>query len=164
VPVFGLDLRRSLKGHDQVTRKHLVTLAAVLVLCFSSAAVAQNSLGSLRSWAGKYPSETKGKSFFDLPQIRTPLLRLLKRPDFNLLTKQYSVEAPIKEMGDYLGAKVCKPHDCGDKQAGFVINLNTGDIFVRMQAGEKVRWFASKGKATDLPKEVREFLGDFGSQ
>jgi hypothetical protein len=92
------------------------------------------------------------------------LLRLLKRPDFNLLTKQYSVEAPIKEMGDYLGAKVCKPHDCGDKQAGFVINLNTGDIFVRMQAGEKVRWFASKGKATDLPKEVREFLGDFGSQ
>lgn len=147
-----------------MTRKNLLALAALLLLCSSSTAIAQNSLGSLRSWAGKYPSETKGKSFFDLPQIRTPLLRLLKRPDFNLLTKQYSVEAPIKEMGDYLGAKVCKPHDCGDKQAGFVINLNTGDVFVRMQAGENVRWFASKGKETDLPQEVREFLGDFGSQ
>jgi hypothetical protein len=150
-----------------MTRKNLNVLAAVLVLCFSSAALAQNSLVSLRSWAGKYPTERKGritKSFFALPQVRTPLLRLLKREDFNMLTKEYSVEAPIKEFGDYLAVKVCKPHACGDEQAGFVINLNTGAVFVRMETGEEARWFASNGKATDLPQEVREFIGDFGAQ
>ncbi|MEK6335888.1 MAG: hypothetical protein AABM67_13230 [Acidobacteriota bacterium] len=148
-------------------RKRLLVIASLLVLCFSGAAVAQSSLEHLRGWAGKYPTEKKGritKKFFNEPQVRTPLLRLLNRTDFELLTREYSVEAPIKEIGDYLAVKVCKPHDCGDEQAGYAINLKTGTIYVRMQLTEQVRWFASKGNENDLPKEVQEFLGDFGSQ
>src|SRR5258708_6347710 len=141
-----------------MTRRNLIILAPLLALCFSSSAIAQEGLGHLKSWAGKYPTDKKGRvttSFFGVPEIRTPLLHLLSRADFNLLTKEYAVEAPIKLIGDYLAVKVCRPHDCADEQAGFAINLNTGVIFVRMQAEEDIRWFASKGKPTDLPKEVQ---------
>ena len=149
-----------------MTRKNLMVVVPVLMLCFSCAAVAQDRLGHLKSWVGKYPTERKGRittNFFGLPEIRTPLLRLLSRADFNLLTKEYAVEAPIKLTGDYLSVKVCRPHDCADEQAGFAINLNTGVIYVRMQAEEDVRLFASKGKPTDLPKEVQDEIGDFGT-
>ena len=147
-------------------RKNLMVLAPILLLCFSSAAIAQDGLGHLKSWAGKYPTDRKGritKKFFGLPEIRAPLLRLLNREDFGLLTNEYAVEAPIKLVGDYLAVKVCKPHDCADEQAGFAINLNTGVMYVRMQAEEDLRWFASKGKPTDLPKEVQDEIGDFGT-
>jgi hypothetical protein len=150
-----------------MTRKNLMLLLPLLFLSFSSVAVAQDSLGHLKSWAGKYPTEKKGRvttKFFGLPEIRTPLLRLLNREDFNLLTNEYAVEAPIKLIGDYLAVKVCRPHNCADEQAGFAINLRTGSIYVRMQAEEDVRWFASKGKATDLPKDVQEYMGDFAAQ
>ena len=150
-----------------MTRRKRIVLVPLLLLCFSSVAVAQNSLGHLKSWVGKYPTEKKGRvttKFFGLPEIRAPLLRLLSRADFDLLTKEYAVEAPIKLIGDYLALKVCRPHNCADEQAGFAINLQTGVIYVRMQAEEDVRWFASKGKATDLPKDVQEYMGDFAAQ
>jgi hypothetical protein len=149
-----------------MTRKNLMVLVPLLLLCFGSAAVAQDKLGHLKSWAGKYPTEKKGRvttSFFGLPEIRTPLLRLLNRADFNLLTKEYAVEAPIKLSGDYLAVKVCRPHNCADEQAGFAINLQTGVVYVRMQAEEDVRWFASKGNSKDLPQEVKDDMGDFGT-
>jgi hypothetical protein len=63
-------------------------------------------------------------------------------------------------MGDFLGTTVCRPHNCGDEQAGFAMNLKTGAMYVRMQNGTKERWFASEGKATDLPKEVRDAIGN----
>jgi hypothetical protein len=149
-----------------MTRKKLVVLVPLLLFCFCSAAVAQDRLGHLRSWAGKYPTERKGKvttSFFGLPEIRTPLLRLLSRADFNLLTKEYGVETPIKQIGDYLAFKVCRPHSCDEEQGGFAINLRTGVIYVRMLNGEKVRSFASKGNFRDLPQEVQDYMGDFSA-
>lgn len=145
-------------------RKSLFLMLAVLLLSFSTAVVAQSNLDHLKSWAGKYPTERKGRvtrKFFGLPEIRTPLLRLLSRPDFNLLTKEYSVESPIKQIGDYLVAKVCMPHNCGEEQAGFAINLRSGVIYARMQDAEKERWFASKGNDKDLPQAVRDYMGDF---
>jgi hypothetical protein len=148
-----------------MTRKKLIVLAPLLLLCLSSAAVAQD-LGHLKSWAGKYPTERKGKvttSFFGLPEIRTPLLRLLSRTDFNLLTKEYGVETPIKQIGDYLAVKVCRPHACDEEEGAFAINLNTGVVYVRMQNGQRVRWFASKGDSKDLPQEVRDYLDNFSA-
>jgi hypothetical protein len=145
-------------------RKNLIAMVAVLLLAFSMAAVAQNNLDHLKSWAGKYPTERKGRvttRFFGLSEIRTPLSRLLNRADFNRLTREYSVESPIKQVGDYLVAKVCMPHNCGEEQAGFAINLRTGVIYVRMQDAEKERWFASKGSDKDLPQAVRDYMGDF---
>jgi hypothetical protein len=144
-------------------RKSLIALALFAVLGLAGAASAQG-LGSLRSWAGKYPTDKSGRvtrSFFRVPAVQKPLAATLSRKDFNLLTRTYQLETPIKELGDYLAVKVCMQHACDTDQAGFAINLRTGNVYVRMQEGTTVRWFASEGDYTDLPGSVQNFLNDF---
>ena len=146
-------------------RKSLLALALVAVMGLAGAASAQG-LGSLRSWAGKYPTDKRGRvtrNFFRVAAVQRPLSATLSRKDFNLLTRVYVLETPIKELGDYLAVKVCRPHDCGTDAAGFAINLRTGNVYVRMQEGTTVRWFASKGDYTDLPGNVQDFLNDFSA-
>lgn len=147
-------------------RKNLIAVA-LLLFCFGGAVVtAQTGLGRLKSWAGKYPTERKGRvtrKFFSLPEIRQPLLKLLKRGDYNLLTRDYAVETPIKQLGDYLAVKVCRPHNCDTEQAAFAINLTTGFVYVRLKNDQEVRWFGSKGDYTDLPRDVQDYLNDFAA-
>jgi hypothetical protein len=148
-----------------MTCKHLIALPLLLLLCFSTAVSSQDKLGHLKSWDGKPTQEVdeKGKitsDFFALPEIRTPLQRLLSRRDYNLVIKTYSVGAPLKLMGEFLATSMCRPHNCGDERAGFAINLSTGVIYVRMQKGTKERWFVSEGKASELPTEVQDYIGN----
>ncbi len=145
-------------------RKTLSVVA--ILLCCSGMMVAQTRPGNLRSWAGKYPTERKGKvtkSFFRLSEIQMPLSKLLSRKDFNLLTRGYEVETPIKQIGDYLAVKVCRQHNCDSEHAGFAINLRDGHVYVRMDADERTRWFSSQGEYTDLPQNVQDFLDDFSA-
>ena len=147
-------------------RRNLIALALLLLFSFGGMSVAQNNLAHLRSWAGKYPTYKRGKvttKFFGLPEIRQPLMSLLSRGDFNLLTREYAVETPIKQIGDYLAVKVCRPHNCSDETGGFAINLRTGFIYVRLQNGQEVRSFGSKGDYTDLPQSVQNYLNDFAA-
>ena len=143
-----------------------VLLGAVLLLCCGTLSVAQGRLDHLKRWEGKYPTTKNGRDttkFFAEREIRGPLVGLLRRDDLNLLTKEYSVETPVKKIGDYLVVKVCKPHMCFE-QAAFAIDLTTGNIFVRMALDETPdRWFASKGNAADLPAAVKEYMEDFSA-
>ena len=146
-------------------RKSLAALALLVIFVGGTTAAAQR-LSHLRSWAGKYPTQGRGRakrSFFRLPAVQSPLARTLNRKDFNLLTRVYAVETPIKELGDYLAVKVCMPHDCDTSQAAFAINLRTGAVYVRMKEGDEVRWFASAGVYTDLPRDVQDYLNDFAA-
>ena len=146
-------------------RTSLAALALLIIVGSMTTASAQR-LDSLRSWAGKYPTDRKGRvtrNFFRLPAVQAPLARTLSRKDLNLLTRVYKVETPIKELGDYLAVKVCMPHDCDTSQAAFAINLRTGFVYVRMKEGDEVRWFASKGNYTDLPQDVQDYLNDFSA-
>ena len=144
-------------------RKNLAALMLAL-FCLCGAAAAQGSLQHLRSWAGRYPTHKTGRvtrSFFRLPEIRRPLLSLISRDDFNLLTREYGVETPIKQIGNFLAVKVCRQHACDTDQAGFAINLRTGFVYVRMQEGPTVRWFSTRDTYKELPQNVQEFLTDF---
>ncbi len=154
-----------MKGTLLINRKNL-TAVALLLFCFSGAVVAQGGLGSLRVWAGRYPTHKTGrvtKRFFQLPEIRRPLIALLSRSDFNLLTSEYSVETPIKQIGNFLAVKVCRPHACDTDNAGFAINLSNGAVYVKIYEEHETRWFASKGNHTDLPQSVLDFLNDFAA-
>jgi hypothetical protein len=136
----------------------------MLLLCFSSV-FSQDKLGQLKSWDGKTTQELDGKGkvtadFFALPEVRTPLKRLLKPADYTLVTKTYSVGSPFKLMGNFLATSMCRPHNCGDDRAGLAIDLSTGDMYVRI-SGKKERWIVSQGKkGSDLPKEVQDYIGD----
>ena len=147
-------------------RRNLIAFALALIFACGGAAAAQGGLGSLRSWAGKYPTDKRGRvtrSFFRVPAVQKPLLGLLSRKDFNLLTRTYGVETPIKQIGDFLAVKVCRPHACDTDQAGFAINLRTGFVYVRMQEGQTVRWFSTRDTYTELPQSVQEYLTDFSA-
>ena len=147
-------------------RKNLIALVLLFLFCLGGALAAQGNLEHLRSWAGKYPTNRRGRvttSFFKLPEIRQPLLSLLSRADFNLLTREYQVETPIKQIGDYLAVKVCRQHACDTDNAAFAINLRTGFIYVKLYANQESRWFGSKGTYTDLPRNVLDFLNDFSA-
>jgi hypothetical protein len=144
-----------------MTRKLLIVLP-LLLLCFSATVFAQDKLGHLKSWDGKPTQEVDGTGkvtadFFALPEVRTPLKRLLKPADYNLVTKTYSVGSPLKLMGNFLATTMCRPHNCGDDRAGLAINLSTGDMYVRMAKGTKERWIPA-GKASALPKEVQDHI------
>ncbi|HUQ33653.1 MAG TPA: hypothetical protein VM095_16150, partial [Pyrinomonadaceae bacterium] len=121
-------------------RKTLTALIVALAfISIGSATGAQSRLSRLRSWAGKYPTQKTRRvtrNFFQIPEIRRPLSALLSRTDFNLLTREYGVETPIKQLGDFLAVKVCRPHACDTDQAGFAVNLRTGFVYVRMQEGQ----------------------------
>jgi len=147
-----------------MTRRLLIALP-LLLLCFSTAVFSQDKLGQLKSWDGKTTQELDAKGnvkadFFLLPEVRTPLKRLLTPADFTLVTKTYSVGSPLKLFGDFLATSMCRPHNCGDERAGLAINLSTGDMYVRIN-GKKERWIVSQGKkGSDLPKEVQDYIGD----
>ncbi len=147
-------------------RKNLIAIL-LLLFCFSSVTTgAQGGLGSLRSWAGRYPTHKTGRvtrRFFQLPQVRRPLVALLSRSDFNLLTREYAVETPIKQIGDFLALKVCRQHACDTDQAAFAINLRNGFVYVRMQEGQTVRWFSTRDTYKELPQSVQEYLTDFSA-
>lgn len=143
-----------------MTRKF--PFALLLLLCLTTAIFAQAKLGQLKSWDGKYTQQTndKGKitaDFFALPEVRTPLKRMLTPSDFLLVTKAYSVGSPLKLIGDYLTTTMCRPHNCGDERAGLAINLNSGDFYVRMAKGTRERWIPA-GKGSSLPKEVQDSI------
>ncbi|HEY6046703.1 MAG TPA: hypothetical protein VIU65_08875 [Pyrinomonadaceae bacterium] len=146
-------------------RKNQFLLGTVLLFC-CGAAIAQAPLSNLKRWDGKYPTTKKGRvttRFFAEPAIRTRLLKLLSREDYNLLTKEYAVETPVKKIGNYLVVKVCKPHMCFE-QSAFAIDLTTGNIFVRMALDETPdRWLASQGSAADLPADVKGYMEDFSA-
>ena len=147
-----------------MTRRLLIALP-LLLLGFSTAVFSQDKLGQLKSWDGKTTQELDAKGnvkadFFLLPEVRTPLKRLLTPADFTLVTKTYSVGSPLKLFGDFLATSMCRPHNCGDERAGLAINLSTGDMYVRIN-GKKERWIVSQGKkGSDLPKEVQDYIGD----
>src|SRR5262249_14532845 len=104
--------------------RKLIGLVACIALCFASV-LAQNNLGRLKSWKGRYPTEKRGRvthRFFSEPEIRTSLAKLLSKEDFDLLTKEYAVETPVMLSGDYFTVKVCKPHMCFE-YGSFAINL-----------------------------------------
>jgi hypothetical protein len=147
-------------------RRNLIALALLTIFCAGGVVAAQSKLSHLRSWAGRYPTHKTGRitrNFFQLTAIRQSLLGLLSRKDFNLLTKTYGVETPIKQIGDFLAVKVCRPHACDTDQAGFAINLRNGFVYVRMQEGQTVRWFSSRDTYTELPQSVQEYLNDFSA-
>jgi hypothetical protein len=147
-----------------MTRRYLIALPLFL-LCFSTAVFSQDKLGHLKSWDGKTTQELDSKGnvtadFFLLPEVRTPLKRMLTPADFTLVTKTYSVGSPFKLMGDFLATTMCRPHNCGDERAGLAINLSTGDMYVRIKNGTKERWTPA-GKASVLPKAVLDLITEY---
>lgn len=137
-------------------------IAALLLLSMCADAIAQERYAHLKSWNGQYPTYNKlPRKFFDLPEVRRPLKKLLSRRVYYLLTKGHTKEGPVKIIGNYLKVNVCgspESYACDDVTI-LVIDLNDGSMYVAFNAFSKEpRFFSTKGKFTDLPQSIRSPL------
>ena len=134
---------------------------ALLLLSVWSNAVAQEKYVHLRSWEGKYPTYNKSaQKFFDIPEVKAPLKKLLSQQDYHLLTKGHTKEMPIQLIDNYLKVRVCgapSSYAC-IRHANFVMNLNDGSIYVALDIfSGKPRYFSSAVGFTELPLNVQSW-------
>ncbi len=131
-----------------------------MFLLVGSNVPAQGKYDYLKSWSGVYPTYNKAEQrFFNLPEVREPLRKLLPNRIYFLLTRGHTKEGPIKLVRNYLTVLVCgspKSYRC-DHQTMFVMNLDDGSMYVAFDfdALDGRRDFATRGTFRDLPSDVR---------
>ncbi|HEX8649835.1 MAG TPA: hypothetical protein VF708_03270 [Pyrinomonadaceae bacterium] len=141
--------------------KLLKTFASlVLVYCCFYSVHAQDKLGHLRSWAGKYPTY-KGsrprRQFLKLPEIHGRLLKLVSPKDYRFIMDVCGKEVPIEQMGDYLIVRKCHRNYCLRGTALIIVNLKDGSMYIalRDENDSEARWLSSGGDYRALPFEVK---------
>jgi len=130
-----------------------VILIALWFLVFS----AEASSLDLTNWVRAYPD----KRFFDAPQIKKPLKKMLTPEQWKRLTETYSTMSQIQLIQGHLVAECCLPHDCPAEHAMLVIDLKRNRFHVGFYCGyyqqkTTIEWISSEGEFYDLPKEVQD--------
>ncbi len=131
-----------------------------VLLLVGPTVLGQTKYDYLKSWSGAYPTYNKsGQRFFNLPEVREPLRKLLPNRIYFLLTRGHTKEGPLKLVRNYLTVLVCgspKSYRC-DNQTMFVMNLDDGSMYVafNFDIADERRDFATKGNFSDLPSDVR---------
>ena len=105
-------------------------------------------------WVGKYPDAR----FFNQPQIKGPLRRILAKADFDSVG-DYNLMVPIKQLGDYLVAYTQVKYADPDESLSLAYGLKDNAVYVVLQKGEERRKFSTKNNEFNLPDEVLEELG-----
>ena len=128
----------------------------------------QGGFSRLRSYVGKYPSDEQDptKHFWDLPEIKQPLLKMLGHGDFSRLSGRsvHSVEGAVELRDNYLFAGNCQYHCCPCQSNLLIVDLRDGRMYAifRDQVGrsrtEHVMWIRAKGRNTALPQELCKLI------
>jgi hypothetical protein len=144
-----------------------ITLLLFLIVAFSNTTFAQGKYSHLKKWANEYPLDytTKPKTnFFELPEIRQPLLKLLGTQNFRRLIKDFGMVTPINLIDGYLiieGVTSNRTPENETENVIVAVNINDkpGTIMVMFSGiGERfgqVESFCTNGKTCNgLPTEV----------
>jgi hypothetical protein len=135
------------------------TIVAVLILAQVSAIAGPQTRPTrpqqaMTKWIGKYPD---GK-FFNQPQIKAPLRRILSKADYESIG-DYNLMVPIKRVGDYLLTYASIKYSDPLESLNLAYNLKDNAVYVVFWKGEQHRKFSTKNNEFDLPDEVLEELG-----
>jgi hypothetical protein len=136
-----------------------MTLLITLTACVLSNSNAQEKLGHLREWVGKYPSYNNikaPKDFLRLPEVRRPLMKLLSDQDYRFLTVVCGKEIPIEMIGDYIIVRKCDSNYCLRGTALILINIKDGAMHVAIskEKDSEPRWVSTNGKNKELPFRI----------
>jgi len=116
---------------------------------------AQTQRQSMARWIGKYPDA----KFFNQPQIKGPLRRILTRDDYESIT-DYNLMIPIKRVGDYLVAYTSIKYSLETVDSlTLAYGLKDSAVYVVFQKGDKIRKFSTKNNEFNLPDGLLEELG-----
>jgi hypothetical protein len=147
----------TMKGREIVRMKTSLSISLLLILFASTRA--QEKLGYLRTWVGKYPTYNVTKphrEFLKEPEIQRQLLSLLPRKVFHFLTVTCGKEVPIELIDEYLIIHRCHSNYCLRGTALLIVGLKEGIIHValRTEKDSERRWFSRNGKYRELPFKV----------
>ena len=127
----------------------------LIVLSFLAVSAEASSL-DLTNWVRAYPDQR----FFNAPEIKKPLKKMLTPDQWKRLTETYSVMSQIQLIQDNLVAECCMPHDCPGENAMLVIDLKRMRFYVGFydyhQQKTTIVWISSEGEFYDLPKAVQD--------
>lgn len=132
----------------------------ISLVAFTSCALitvnAQDKLGYLKEWVGKYPADNATKphrALLKLPEVRKPLLSLLSKPDYHFMTVVCGKEVPVEVIDDYLIVRKCHSNYCLRGTAVLIINVKDGamHVVIRNESDSEPRWFSTNGKYKELP-------------
>ncbi len=144
----------------------LWTALTLFVFLFASSGLAQVRLNHLKSWANEYPIDNASKprrNFFQLREIREPLLKLLGKQGFDRLMNSFGLVQPIDLISGYLvleGAANLHVSPV-EEHAVLAVRLSDGTMHVAFARDGKVEWFSSRGKHTELPRDIRNRIQQY---
>ena len=130
------------------------TLVLVMLLIAAGAQTRTTRPTTMARWAGKYPDA----KFFNQPQIKTPLRRILTKADYDSIG-DYNLMVPIKRVGDYLVTFSTIKYSDPQENLSLAYNLKDNAVYVVFQKGEDHRKFSTKNNEFNLPDDVLEELG-----
>ena len=130
-----------------------LVLPGILVAAFVCA-VSQTPRQSMARWTGRYPDA----KFFNQPQIRAPLRRILPKADYDSVS-YYNLMVPIKRVGDYLVTYASIKYSDPLESMSLAFGLKDNSVYVVFQKGEEHRKSSTKNNDFNLPDEVLEELG-----
>ena len=108
----------------------------------------------MTKWAGKYPDA----KFFNQPQIKNPLRRILSKKDFNSIS-DYNLMTPIVRVGDYLVTNASIKYSTPTESLNVAFSLKDRSVYVVFWKDEQHRKFSTKNNQFNLPDEVLKELG-----
>ena len=146
----------------------------VLIVSLSVTTFAQGKYGHLKKWVNEYPLDYTAKpkiNFFALPEIRTPLLKLLGPANLRRLMKDFGMVTPINFVDGYLileGVTSNRTPDSEVENVIVAVNINdrAGTIMVIFSGiGDRfgqTEYFCTNGKSCNgLPNEVRNKIKEW---
>jgi len=109
---------------------------------------------SYDSWIGKYPFIA-----IEDPALKPKFQEVLKG-EFDSFSGRLQVATAIARSGDFLFGKGCIPHNCGDLEAAFTIDVRNGAViaveFSRTSADRFVLYGAAK--PDQLPAPLQDWM------
>lgn len=146
-------------------RKRFLLAVVISFLCvsgfYSNNALAQanrtkaKSLESLTKYVGKYANDKALRH----PTLRRSLVRLIGR-DASKLSHYTLVQGPIDMVSGDVVIAGCAPHECPDKAAVVVAQLETGEVHAAiLERGEIVVYTRQKTREY-LPEGLQDWIRD----
>jgi hypothetical protein len=134
-------------------------LAILLVILIVAAVPAEPQTRStqrqtMAKWAGKYPDP----KFFNQPQIKGPLRRILTKADYDSVG-DYNLMVPIKRVGDYLVTFATIKYSDPQEDLSLAYSLKDNAVYVVFSKADQHRRFSTKNNEFNLPDDVLEELG-----
>lgn len=137
--------------------RYLVLAAALLAVTLLTAVPAAPSFaqaGPYDSWVGKYAFQVAKD-----PALKKRFQALTEK-DFSSFVDRIDVSQPIVKSGDFIFGHGCLPHNCGDEEAAFTIQAQTGALAAVTMSRAPGRQFTIYGapSADQLPPPLQEWI------